>query len=235
MPRCGLRGGRVWRGGRTGGGSGWRSRRVARARTRPGTAVCPRRWDRGGSRRPAACHHNIWRRRRRCLRGGTCRSSSARRSRGSRAQGHGVREIARGLGRAPQAVSRELRRNAATRSGGLVYRATTAQWHAERAARRPKAAKLATSDALRRYVEDRLAGRIARPDGTLLDGPRTVWRKRRHGPRQARRWARAWSDLRRSRPGFRIDFPEDEAMRISHEAIDPSLYVQGRGAARGAS
>ena len=47
----------------------------------PGTAVYPKRWDRGGSGRPAACHHHIWRRRRRCLRGGTCRSSNARRSR----------------------------------------------------------------------------------------------------------------------------------------------------------
>ena len=54
------------------------------------------------------------------------------------AQGHGVREVARRLGRAASTISRELRRNAATRSGGLEYRATTAQWHAERAARRPK-------------------------------------------------------------------------------------------------
>src|SRR3712207_2382638 len=48
-----------------------------------------------------------------------------------RAQGHGVREVARRLGRAPSTISRELRRNAAARSGGLEYRATTAQWHAE--------------------------------------------------------------------------------------------------------
>src|SRR5881628_1785889 len=51
----------------------------------------------------------------------------------SRVQGHGVREIARRLARAPSTISRELRRNAATRSGGLEYRATTAQWHADRA------------------------------------------------------------------------------------------------------
>jgi len=43
-----------------------------------------------------------------------------------RVQGHGVREIARCLKRAPSTISRELRRNAATRSGGLAYRATTA-------------------------------------------------------------------------------------------------------------
>ena len=60
-----------------------------------------------------------------------------------------MREVARRLGRAASTVSRELRRNAATRSGGLEYRATTAQWHAERAARRPKPAKLATDASLR--------------------------------------------------------------------------------------
>ena len=82
-----------------------------------------------------------------------------------RAQGHGVREIARRIERAPSTVSRELRRNAATRGGGLEYRATTAQWHAERAGRRPRPTKLERNVELLRYVEDRLAGVIARPDG----------------------------------------------------------------------
>ena len=76
-----------------------------------------------------------------------------------RVQEHGVCAIARKLGRAPSTISRELRRNAATRGGGLEYRATTAQWHADRSLRRPKAAKLARNEALRRYVQDRLAGR----------------------------------------------------------------------------
>src|SRR5437588_1650899 len=71
-----------------------------------------------------------------------------------RAQGHAMQEIARQLGRAASTLSRELRRNAATRSGGLEDRATTARWHAERAARRPKPAKLARSAALRTYVEE---------------------------------------------------------------------------------
>ena len=53
-----------------------------------------------------------------------------------RVQGCSVREVARRLGRTASTISRELRRNAATRSGGLEYRATTAQWHAERSARR---------------------------------------------------------------------------------------------------
>ena len=69
-----------------------------------------------------------------------------------RAQGHGVREIARRLERTASTISRELRRNAATRGGGLDYRATTAQWHADRSARRPKPAKLAVNPALRQYV-----------------------------------------------------------------------------------
>ena len=30
-----------------------------------------------------------------------------------------------------------------------------------------------------------------------------------------------------------VDFPDDEGMRISHETIYQSLYVQGRGALRG--
>jgi IS30 family transposase len=68
-----------------------------------------------------------------------------------RAQGHGVREMARRLTRAASTLSRELRRNAATRSGGFDYRATTAQWHADRAARRPKPARLAVNMTLRTY------------------------------------------------------------------------------------
>ncbi len=42
----------------------------------------------------------------------------------SGAQGAGVREIARRLGRSPSTVSRELRRSAATRGGKLDYRAS---------------------------------------------------------------------------------------------------------------
>jgi IS30 family transposase len=146
-----------------------------------------------------------------------------------RAQGHGVREIARRLGRAPSTLSRELRRNAATRSGGFEYRATTAQWHADRAARRPKPAKLATNAALREYVQDRLAGRIAAPSGEEIRGPSVPWKGRRAGRRQDRRWATAWSPEQIA-CRLRLDFPEDETMRISHEAIYQSLYVQSRGA-----
>lgn len=49
------------------------------------------------------------------------------------ARGVGVLEVARQLGRSPSTISRELRRNAATRSGDLQYRAIAGQWHADRA------------------------------------------------------------------------------------------------------
>jgi len=148
-----------------------------------------------------------------------------------RAQGTGIREIARWVGRSASTVSRELRRNAATRSGGLEYRATVAQWHAERAARRPKPAKLAANAALRTYVQDRLSGMVAALGGAAVPGPTVPWKGRRHGPRQDRRWAKAWSPQQIAHR-LRLDFPGDATMRISHEAIYQSLYVQGRGALR---
>jgi len=148
-----------------------------------------------------------------------------------RAQGHGVRAIADRLGRPPSTISRELRRNAARRHGAAEYRATTAQWHADQSARRPKPAKLAVNPTLRDYVQDRLVGMIAPPDGTPIAGPEVVWKGRRAVHRQNRRWATAWSPEQISRR-LRLDFPEDETMRISHEAIYQALYVQGRGALR---
>jgi hypothetical protein len=90
-----------------------------------------------------------------------------------RAQGCGVREIARQLGRSPSTISRELRRNASTRTYRLNYTAYTAQWHAERRARRPKTAKLITNERLRDYVSDKLNGHIPTTGGEPLgpEGP----------------------------------------------------------------
>src|SRR3981081_3745300 len=82
-----------------------------------------------------------------------------------------ITPVARRLDRSPATISRELRRNAATRGGSLDYRALTAQWHADRRARRPKRAKLAVNDMLRHYVQDRLAGAVTKVDGTRLAGP----------------------------------------------------------------
>ena len=145
------------------------------------------------------------------------------------AQQLGVREIARRVGRDASTISRELRRNAATRSNELGYRATTAQWHAERRASRSKVSKLAANDRLRDYVQDRLAGTITRPDGEPVAGPVVRFVGRRHGRRADRRWAKAWSPEQISNR-LRVEFPDDQAMRISHEAIYQALYIQGRGA-----
>jgi hypothetical protein len=134
------------------------------------------------------------------------------------------------IGRSPSTISRELRRNAATRGGKLEYRASVAQWKAELVARRPKTAKLAADERLREYVQDRLAGKVRRPDGTAVAGPAVKgWKGRNKPRRQDRRWATAWSPEQIS-ARLRIDFPDDPSMRISHEAIYQSLFVQGRGA-----
>jgi len=147
-----------------------------------------------------------------------------------RARNMGVREIAGQLQRSPSTISRELRRNAATRGGRLDYRAGIAQWKAELMARRPKTAKLVENDRLRDYVQDRLAGAIRVPDGTAAAGPLTVgWKGRNKPRRQDRRWSTAWSPEQITNR-LPLDFPDDESMRISHEAIYQALYVQSRGA-----
>jgi IS30 family transposase len=99
-------------------------------------------------------------------------------------QDHSLREIGRRLGRSASTISREVRRNAATRSGGLDYLATVAQWHAERSARRAKTTKLAGKAALRCYVEERLAGVVRTSCGSPIQRPTVSWHGRRHGPRQ---------------------------------------------------
>lgn len=146
-----------------------------------------------------------------------------------KAQDLGVREIGRRMRRDPSTISRELRRNAATRGGKFVYRASVAQWKAEIAAQRPKIAKLATNDRLREYVQERLAGAVTDAEGRPIPGPNVPWKGRRHGRRADRRWGTAWSPEQISHR-LEVDFPDDESMRISHEAIYQALYVQGRGA-----
>ena len=165
--RCGRRGGRGSISGRSSRRSGSGSPRVCRVRTPRRCAACRSRSGRGwfrdaGGMPPislAGCSGRYL--------------SFAEREEIAllRAQRFGVCEIARRLGRSASTISRELRRNAATRGGKLEYRATVAQWKAERAARRPKTAKLADNDRLRQYVQDRLAGTIKHPDGTEVAGP----------------------------------------------------------------
>src|SRR2546421_10877418 len=136
-----------------------------------------------------------------------------------RACGYGVREIARHLGRSPSAISRELRRNAGTRGGTLVYRAVIAQWHRDRRAARPKTARLASNQRLREYVQDRLAGVIHAPGGTVVAGPQAP---RGDGRNQKRppdpRRAPALSPAQSAPPAARA-LPDECAQRGSPAAI----------------
>ena len=96
-----------------------------------------------------------------------------------RLQGAGVREVARRLGRAASTISRELRWNAATRSGNLDYRATAAcgARSASTQAREAGAAwgaAVVCAGASRRWRHALGWGRGGRACGTL---------ERRHGPR----------------------------------------------------
>lgn len=147
-----------------------------------------------------------------------------------RAQGAGVRQIARAIGRDPSTVSRELRRNAATRGAKPEYRASVAQWKAELTAKRPKTAKLVTNPRLHAYVQERLSGQISRADGSMVAGPQPPrWTGNNKPHRKDRAWVKAWSPEQIANR-IKLDFPDDESMRISHEAIYQSLYIEGRGA-----
>jgi IS30 family transposase len=113
----------------------------------------------------------------------------------ARAAGHGVRQIARQLGRHPSTVSRELGKG----SSRGRYKATVAQALAEQRARRPKRGKLASEPMLQAHVQQHLLAGWSPEQitGRLVE-----------------------------------EFPDDESMRISHEAIYQALFVQGRGGLR---
>jgi IS30 family transposase len=108
------------------------------------------------------------------------------------AVGRSLRQIARGLGRAPSTVSREIRRN----GGSQVYRANWADRSAWERALRPKPCRLA----LHRELRWRVARKLARQ-----------W-----SPEQISGW-------------LKQEFPTDQDMQISHEAIYRSLFIQTRG------
>ena len=81
-------------------------------------------------------------------------------------------------------------------------------------------------------MQDRLAGTMMAEDGTPVPGPNVgSWSGRRHGRRQDRHWATAWSPQQIAHR-LRIEYPDDDSMRVSHEAIYQALYIQGRGALR---
>jgi IS30 family transposase len=110
-------------------------------------------------------------------------------------QGLSLREIARGLGRDPATVCREVKNN----GGRLAYRPVAAQKAAAQKAKRPKPSKLSANP--------RLLARVISDLEQLLSPEQIANRLRK-------------------------EFGDDETMRISHETIYKTLYVQGRGELR---
>jgi hypothetical protein len=68
-----------------------------------------------------------------------------------------------------------------------------------------------------------------RPNGRAVGPAGPNWKGRNKPHRGDRRRVEAWSPEQISQR-LPVDFPDDESMRISHEAIYRALYVQGRGA-----
>lgn len=98
------------------------------------------------------------------------------------------------------------------------------------AAKRPKTAKLVDNPRLHAYVQERLSGQITTSGGMPIAGPVTgSWTGRNKPHRKDRAWVQAWSPEQIANR-IKLDFPDDESMRISHEAIYQALYIQGRGA-----
>ena len=96
-----------------------------------------------------------------------------------------------------------------------TVRASVAQWKADLAARRPKLAKLLANPQLHAYVLERLSGQIRRPDGTVIAGPPPRFTGNNKPHREDRAWSSAWSPEQIANR-IKLDFPDDESMRISH-------------------
>lgn len=93
-------------------------------------------------------------------------------------------------------------------------------------AKRPKPSKLATNSRLRRYVQDRLEGKVHDAGGRVIAGPKQAPFKGRNKPHRGdRKWVTG-----RSPEQIASRLQIDDSMRISHEAIYQALYIQGRGA-----
>ncbi|MFD3510431.1 IS30 family transposase [Nocardia sp. NPDC058666] len=135
------------------------------------------------------------------------------------AAGASINAIARGLGRAPSTIYREIRRNGPKTTttatgparyrrhhrfgappggiaGGTAYRALRAQKRNDLRARRPKPGKLA----LNTRLHDQVAARL-----TQLHSPVQI------------------------AGALAVEFAHDPEMRVSHETIYKALYLQGRG------
>jgi len=124
-----------------------------------------------------------------------------------------VRRIAAGIGRAPSTVSRELARNMTQRycrGAGSHGRPRTRPWNYSP-----------------HLAQQRADANAARPKTAKLAGNQVL---RDHV--QDKLTCREKCSPEQISRRLPLDYPDDEQMRISHEAIYQSLYVQGRGALR---
>lgn len=144
-----------------------------------------------GSDNAAVCRHRILHHRRQNPQAATFRSQGVKRLRWRALVGEAC-------GRLRDNWDERPRRNAATRRGGLEYRAHTAQWHADRAAKRPKPAKLVTNPMLRSYVKNRTLVERATRFAMLLHFPPQPGHRQqprdKHGPALAGHGAEAVRD-----------------------------------------
>ncbi|MFL6097615.1 MAG: IS30 family transposase, partial [Blastococcus sp.] len=142
------------------------------------------------------------------------------------AEGWTQADIARELGRAPSTVSRELARN---KLEGLARKPPLPDGQRRRPGPVPAGQGPGRRPPLRYRAAPAQAksegrGRRPKPSKLALDPRLRAWVQDKLENLQ-------WSPEQISRRLIE-DFPDDEGMRISHEAIYQALYVQGRGALR---
>jgi len=130
--------------------------------------------------------------------------------------GLSIRAIARGLDRAPSTVLRELRLNMAHQR----YRSRRSLRPRPSGSQVRKPWKYSPSWAQGRAERARARPKVAKlADNDRLRGQVQEWLEEKYSPEQISH-------------RLRCDFAQDPEMRVSHETIYQSLYVQGRGALR---
>jgi IS30 family transposase len=126
-------------------------------------------------------------------------------------QGWSIRAIAASIGRSPSTVMRELRRNLVRqqyRSRSNLGRPVSIPWrYSPSIAQRRADQRLARPKPSKLAVNDRLRDAVQAGLVAKLS-PEQIMRR------------------------LPLDFPDEAEMRVSHETIYQSLYVQGRGALR---